>query len=61
MRPQRNEKGGAGNGRMAEYSSRTSTPSVASTAESRRSRSQKLETRYIALIQNYLDNARMNT
>lgn len=30
-RPQRNEKGGAGNGRMAEYSSRTSTPSVAGT------------------------------
>jgi hypothetical protein len=30
-RPQRNEKGGAGNGRMAEYSSRTSTPSVAAT------------------------------
>lgn len=37
-RPQRNEKGGAGNGRMAEYSSRTSTPSVvATTGESRRS------------------------
>lgn len=33
-RPQRNEKGGTGNGRMAEYSSRTSAPSVAATEPS---------------------------
>lgn len=54
--PQRNGKGDAGNGRMAEYSSRTSTPSVAATAESRRSRSRNQKPG-IALIQNYLDTA----
>lgn len=63
-RPQRNEKGGAGNGRMAEYSSRTSAPSVAATESPSlgvagpETRNQKPG---IALIQNYLDAARMDT
>lgn len=57
VRPQRNEKGGAGNGRMAEYSSRTRAPSVAAT-ESRRSRFRNQKPG-IALIQNYLDSVRL--